>query len=333
MASSLVQRIARRIILELRDTPSGLTKDALADRLGVSGPSIQRALTHLRDECDSPLAYVRPGNFWRLRDPEFSLPLSDPEAGDLMAAMFAEALVAPLADEALSARLRRLVEQMDAEIRVRGTANVPAKTVVATATTVARTEPQVLARLLGSVRGGVVTIEYARVWTDASPSARLVIEPWQLRIHDGQLYVRAFSRYHGEARTFRVAQIDSVDSLDERASAPIPATDSIWGAEDPAFGIDHDRPGTATIRLRGAVARWVARTVWHPAQIDRFVAGADGQGDVLERKLAFSSTRELVRRLASVGDGIVSVEPAWLADALREHADALALALAPRTST
>jgi predicted DNA-binding transcriptional regulator YafY len=91
----------------------------------------------------------------------------------------------------------------------------------------------------------------------------------------------------------------------EKPSRSAPTSDLLWGHDDPRFGVDEDRPGIARIRLHGAVARWVAGSVWHPKQEDTWLV----EGSRLERRLPYRSCRELARRLAGVADGIESIEP------------------------
>ncbi|EDM74839.1 hypothetical protein PPSIR1_31058 [Plesiocystis pacifica SIR-1] len=321
--SELVKDTARVLLRHLRDNPGGASKEDLARVAKVSHPSIQRALTWLRDACDSPVEFDRGAGRWVLRDLHFTLPLTDPEPGDLSAVMFAEALLAPFADEEITARLRRLAEQMDAEIRDRGQpppAGARPGSLVATLTTGSRTDPSVLAVLFGGVGKQVVQIRYASPWNPSGGARIHDVEPWQLRLHDGAMYMRAFSRTHGEARSFRVAQIEAaapIEGLTPRE--PMPALAKIWGDHDPAFGIDEDRPSTAVLRIRAPVARWVHHNIWDPGQVDRWIE--DGQ--LLERRMAYRSCRELARRLLSLGDALVHVEPEALRQTVIDHARAL----------
>ena len=117
--SALVKEAARSILRYLREHPRGATKDELGAIGGVSRPSVQRALRWLREECDSPVDFDRGENRWVLLDPHFSLPLSDPEPEDLAAVLLAQSLLGPIADDEITARIRRLAEQMDGEIRNR----------------------------------------------------------------------------------------------------------------------------------------------------------------------------------------------------------------------
>jgi predicted DNA-binding transcriptional regulator YafY len=248
------------------------------------------------------------------------LPLTDPDAQDLSAVLFAEALLAPLADEEITARLRRLAEQMDAEIRERGRAPSDAArpgTLVATLTTGSRTDPGILSVLFGAVGKQVVQIRYASPWSRDGSSRVHDVEPWQLRLHDGNMYLRAYSRTHKEPRSFRVPQIEGAEIIEGlMPREPVPPPDKIWGDHDPAFGIDEDRPGVAVLRVRGSAARWVHHNVWDPGQQDTWIE----DGELLERRMAYRSCRELARRLLSLGDALESIEPAELREAVCEHA-------------
>jgi predicted DNA-binding transcriptional regulator YafY len=324
--SQLVKETARSILLHLRSKPHGASKAELGASAGVSAPSIQRALTWLRDECDSPLAFDRGAGKWQLNDPHFSLPLSDPEAEDLAAVMFAEALLAPVADGEITQRVRRLAEQMDAEIRNRTDAPPDAPgtrpgALVATLTTASTTDPRVLAALLGAVGRQAVEIAYSSPWSAEPVGRRYRVEPWQLRMHDGSIYMRAWSRDHREARVFAVAHIDEARLLhDDPLQATVPQVSEIWGDADPAFGIDTDRPDSATLVIRGPVARWVHRQSWDAGQVDRWLTDKE----LLERRLPYRSCRELARRLLSLGDAIESIEPPALRQAVQDHARSLA---------
>ena len=75
-----------------------------------------------------------------------------------------------------------------------------------------------------------------------------------------------------------------------------------------SFGIDEDRPDTAVLRIRGPLARWIAREKWHPNQVDTWLE----PGELLERRVPYRSCRELARRLMTLGDALVSVEPETL---------------------
>jgi predicted DNA-binding transcriptional regulator YafY len=270
---------------------------------------VQRALKYMREEWDAPLEFVHASKVWKLLDDKFTLPLTDPDPEDLAAVVFASALLQPVADAELNARVKRLVEQMDAAVEEtqKSPSKVRPKSVTATMTTGTRVDSRLVSKLLQSVGSGVVRIEYDSPWSGTRKTHD--VEPWQLRLHDGGMYMRAFSRTTGDARVFRVAQIVHARVLPgQTPREPVPPKNHLWGSADPGFGIDTDRPGVATLRVRGGVARWIANLVWDPGQEDRWIE----PGELLERKVPYHSCREFARRLFMVVDGLESIEPAEL---------------------
>ena len=321
----MIKETARRLLRLLRDRPEGATKEHMMQEMEVSAPTIQRALTWLRDHCDSPVAFDRTRYRWVLQDAHFTLPLSDPEPEDLSAVMFAEALLAPFADREILQRVRRLAEQMDNEIREQGSDAKQSITrpgaLTATVTTASPREQVVLPTILRSLGKGVVRVRYDSPWSENPHPRYHEIEPWQLRVHDGVVYLRAYSRTAGEARSYRVGQIVEAEAAPElNPVMPTPPAQQIWGDEDPAFGIDHDRPDHARLVIAGPVARWVNSMIWHPRQEDRWLE----EGQVLERRLPYRSCRELARRLLSLGDAVRQIDPPALREQVRSHAAGLA---------
>ena len=325
-ASPLIKDIARQILRYLRKTPWGASKERLCNETGVSAPSIQRALTWLRDHCDSPLDFDRSESRWILRDPHFTLPLSDPEPDDLNAVLFAEALLGSIADEDITARLRRLAEQMDSEIREspQSADSIRHDAVIATITTASHEDPKVLNTLLKSVGKHSIRIRYRSPWSEKADSKTHLLEAWQLRVHDGSIYMRAWSPEHQQARSYRVAQIEEAEPVQTGSRQPLPPQSLIWGPRTLAFGIDHDRPDTAIIQIRSPTARWVQQNIWHSTQKDRWIEDKK----VLERTLPYHSCRELARRLLSLGKDLIAVHPPALKDELRSHLKALQAQLA-----
>lgn len=324
-AAAVLRYLARR-------KTQGATKEELCARaLGgedtVSPQTIQRALVWLRDEKDAPIHFDRSTKRWRLLEPSFSLPLLDPGPSDFEAVLYASALLEPLVDPALLARLNRLVEDMDLKVREGArrrkdgpTMQLRPGALSATVTTGKPANFTMVTKILHAIGRRPLKIRYVSPWAPAEDSGRdHEIEPWQLRIHDGGLYLRAYSITRDAPRSFRVAQIERLSQLPPRTPrVQRPPTPKIWGDQDPAFGVDHDRPGTATVRLRGAVARWAATEQWHKEQRDEWIEPME----LLERHVPYRSCRELARRLVSIGDGLASVTPDELADEVRRIAEA-----------
>jgi predicted DNA-binding transcriptional regulator YafY len=322
----MVQRTGHAILRHLKQRLEGARKEDFAKYCGidgksVSGPTVQRALDWLRNQCDAPIEYDPRTNRWTLIDETFTLPLFDPAPEDLAAVVFATAVIAPLADAALNDRLKRLVEDMDARVRERGEAGEAefrANALTATVTTAATVDPSALRALIRAASKRALRLRYRSPWSNSETCHDF--EPWQVRVHDGNFYARGYSRTAARAITLRVSQVIAIEALEDAvAMQAVPRGQKLWGEGDPAFGIDEDRPGVATIRVRGATARWIVAERWHEAQIDMWVE----PNEILERTVPYRSCREFARRLMLLGDGLEKVSPPELAEEVKRHAASL----------
>jgi predicted DNA-binding transcriptional regulator YafY len=295
---------------------TGLTREDLVAAIGPANTSlatVQRVLNDLRGETyEAPIVYSARDRRWRLEVP-LPMPLEAPEQDDVLTAILAQTMLEPIIDAQLHSHFDKIVEDLDARMRSRVSPKglPPRKAVTASISLSTRMKPGVLPRIHAACRRKVVRILYESPWQDGPDRAAWhEVEPWALRVHEGALYMRAWAREQQEARTFRLAQIDAVEELEEQppaASRQAPPID-LWGDEESGFGIDSDRPGVAVIRFHGAVARWLASVKWHPDETNVWIE----PDEVLERTVAYRSCRELARRLASLLDGIASIEPAEL---------------------
>lgn len=286
----------------------------------VSAPSVRKALKWLREEHDAPLRYDGQNRGWILERKDYSLPLLDPTPDDIVAVAFASALLSPLGDKALDRRIQSLLMELDERAEKGGGGRkLRSHAVMATSSATTPVEPRVVTTLARAVGHDVVRITYTSPW-QPEPSVKVhVIEPWQLRVHDGNLYVRGWLRARSVATTFRVAQIQTINVTGERPLQPRPPAHEIWGEEGPGRGVDIDAPDTATIRIRGAMARLVASTRWHEDQEDRWVE----KNELLERTFRYASCRETARRLLPLGDALEHLEPKSLREELASHVKAL----------
>ncbi len=307
--------VKARVLRALAAAPEGRTKAELVAVIGdTSRPTVQRCLTELKD--DAVVQIDRSSNRWLLVDSQYRLSLDAPEVDDLHAVLIAEALLGAVMDDDLRSRLRSLAERLDERIRQRQAdgRSFTKASVEVSFTSATRVRPEVLNVLLHAVRTHVVQICFTSPWSSEERKLRL-IEPWALRLHDSSWYVRAYDRKHSEARTFRLAHIHRVSRSPEFGDprAEVPSGDDVWTGGDPAFGIDHDRPGVATVVLKNPIARWLSHVVWHPEQDDEWIGL-----DLLQRRVPYASVREFARTLRSFADGVVSIEPAELREAVFE---------------
>jgi predicted DNA-binding transcriptional regulator YafY len=298
-ASENVRRVGREALrlLQAHDVAS---QQEVARKTRTSLPTAKRALEWLRDQ-GADLEYVAAHRAWRLTDRTFALPLADPTVDDLLAALIATGLLAELGQEGAATRARALFNELAGRIEDGKAKPIRATSLRVTQTTSVVPNPQLMLRLLRAAGRSVVRIKSVSAWTRASSVHEF--EPWQVWVHDGIPYVRGFSKRRNAARTFALANIESVEVIPGvRPHARVP--DDPWAGEDPRYGIDNDRPGRAVIRLRGAVGRWVSSLRWHPHQKDTWL-----DGDLLERQIDYRSCRELARRVVCLGDGLDDVAP------------------------
>ena len=315
-----VVQSAARDVLRLLKEGDGASSTELAERLALSRETIKRALEWLRDQ-GARIEYVARDRALRLEDPTFALPLLDPTLEDLQAAMTAAGLLQALQQERAAARAWALFNELEGRLFAARGRPIRRDALRVTQSASFLRDPKWMLTLLRAAGRGVVRVGYRSPWKNVD--AQHTFEPWQVGLHDGAMYVRGYSRTRCGARTFNVAHIVELSVVPgERPRVRAPRSE-VWGEEDPRLGIDVDRPGTARLEFRGAVARWVAGARWHVDQTDEWRT----EGEQLIRTLPFRSCRELARRLASVADGLVQVEPPELAAELQRLLDDGAAAL------
>jgi predicted DNA-binding transcriptional regulator YafY len=293
----------------------GMTKAELVAAIGTTKTSpqtVQRALDELRERYDGQIRYSGRDQRWRL-DAPIAMPLDAPDRDDVRYQLIAEAMTEPLLGSFVE-RIAKLTEDMDELARRRGEpGEIPKrKTMTSTFTQGSRIDLEILQCLHTACRRRAVRIRYRSPWPSASETPTWQeIEPWALRVQDGAVFLRAWARRTGEARTFRLARLEAVEEIaDRKIGAPRRTVAADVWDDEAGFGIDYDRPGVAVIRFHGAIARWISSVVWHPCQKDVWLE----PDEVLERTIAYRSCRELARRLASVIDGIESIAPRELRD-------------------
>lgn len=293
----------------LRSHPEGLTRAELMRVMGVSEGSIKRAIKALNHDQENVVRDPENSRY-RLVNQAAGNPLLRPEPADLNAILIARAILGELADPDLMTRLDRMAEELEQRLLATQArdSSVHPRAVTASLTMGTHVDPSLLRTVLTAVRKQVLRIEFKSIWKGEQRTA--TVEPWQVRIHDGAIYLRAFWREVDEARTLRLAQCSSVEVCDDQPTTPAPPASLCWGDGDPAFGIDEDRPGRAEVHIRAPLSRWVEHIVWHSDQADTW------DGDVLIRRVSYRSCREFARRLLSIADGLAVVEPAELREQL-----------------
>lgn len=294
---------ARAIFRDLKKRPEGMSTEEMCRRFRVSDRTLRNARTIL-EERGIPLKYDGSSRRWKLDQLDHEDPVLDPSDDDLTLLVLGAALLGPFVDSEMRARVHAAVGAVRHELRPQS--QQPRSPAVRSSVTMRSTvDPRTLRKVLDNVQHGVLRLSYYTPWEDRHEQH--VAEPWALQLVDGATYLRAYSQKRSQPRTFHLGFVTScVVEPRKRPTQPVPRGEELWG--DVGFGVDEHFPGTATVRFRGPVARWLARIEWHPSQHD-VGPGADG---VLERSVPYRSRREFARKLLSYADAIAGIEPADL---------------------
>ena len=213
---------------------------------------------------------------------------------------------------------RRKIEEMQERRReqTQDHRHVPPSDAISRAVTMATTaDIDILRVLLETTRHAAVRIDYRNPWS--GNLGAYVVEPWGLRFVDASIYLRGYSREHGEPRTFNVGSIQACVRLPaEPLRGTMPPAQEVWNDGDPAFGVDQHEPGVAVVRLSGPVARWAETFRWHSSESVERIGD-----DLYQRTVPYRSRREFARKLLTVLDALVSVEPPELAAELAGYVD------------
>lgn len=132
-------------------------------------------------------------------------------------------------------------------------------------------------------------------------------------------YLIAYSRTHGQIRTFKIERIISADMLPQ--AFEVPADLNIDGLLSSAWGIIWGEGRTVKLRFAPNVAWRVRESRWHPSQS---LDDLDDGGCILTVTVA--SLMEIGRWVRSWGDRVEVLAPADLRAELRKEAVALARA-------
>lgn len=317
--SNHIKKVATVVLREMRKCGK-LRLDDLRQRVDASEPSVRRALRWLCDEHDAPIRYDRRRRIWVLEDRAFNLPLLDPTSRDLVAVAVAAALLSPFGDAELDTRLRSLLMELDERVSERpDDRRLRSHAVVATSSATMSLDSNVVSTLTTAVGRDVVLVSYSSPWSAEQSVKTHSLEPWQLRVHDGCLYLRAWVRKKNVAGTFRVSQVGSIAVTGESLSRERPPIREIWGSDGLGNSVDVDHPDRAIVRIVGPMARYVASMLWHEDQRDHWIE----QNEVLQRMFSYDSRRTTARRLLGLGEALQHVEPRELREELARHVAAL----------
>jgi predicted DNA-binding transcriptional regulator YafY len=298
-----------RLVVELYRAPRGIGAVRLAEKLGVSRPTVDRDLTFLRREVGLPVEKVRrTGEIWhQLRD----LPLANVTATPLQVAALrlARRTLDALAGTALVRELDQTLELLPEEaeptrIDLAGAPPPSRSEVVRTLDAAIADRRRVDLRYRVASRGGAVE--------------QYLIDPVSMRWADGDLYLLGFALNRGAARTFKVVRIVEATVLDV-AAAPHP---ELEGEERFRTAVKAWSGEVRRVRVRLAPrVAWLAEE-YPLVSTQRLVAEADG-AVVVEAEVA--GLVEVSRWVLGWGACAKVLEPPDLEAMVRED---LAAALA-----
>ena len=165
-----VQRVGREALRLLRaEEHVALTRVASAAKSSLE--TAKRAVEWLRAE-GAPIEYVAAARGWKLEDPSFALPLTEPSVDDLEAALMAAGLLRELGQDVAASRARALFEELAQRISDTKARKFRPDALRVTQTCAVVPDPKWLLLLLRAARRQVVRISYRSPWKN-EPTAHV----------------------------------------------------------------------------------------------------------------------------------------------------------------
>lgn len=260
---------ADRLVRMMRMLASrSVTIKELADEFQVSPRQIRRDLIRLEAQ-GHPLSKELDGaeGWWSLPLGYKGLPPITISPDELLSLHLAKSQLQYLEGTPFLTELDRVLEKMQA--------GLPAKTVNHLERIVHVFHPLQRGRRGYAKQGAVltnlrkalllqltVTLHYCKA--GSLRKHPYVIDPYQLLLYQGGLYVRGFSHTAGAMRTFAVERIKQVDLLGDRFEIPQAFLSEDIGAR--SFGLIDEDPHRVRIQFSREVAYQIRERQWHPTQ-------------------------------------------------------------------
>ena len=308
-----------RLLHQLSTVPDGMSLDALAEVLNVSGRTINRDLSTLKASGFPLLEQTgkRGVKQWGFDGDQIGNPprFSYDEAAALyIGRRFLEPMMGTFLWEAAHSALRKIrqhlgpravqyLERMLGTIRntTFGWSDYSEKSDILDTL------------LLGCEERRQVTILYQSA--EATESSRYAICPYQLIYHNGSLYVIGFSCKRNEIRHWKVDRISGATVMD--IPFEIPADFNTEDYQQTMFGIYHSTESnrvTVRVRFAPSVARYVQEQRWHVSQHSTI----EKDGSVVV-EFSVAETPEIKHWILSFGQCAVVLEPESLRQAVFEE--------------
>lgn len=175
-------------------------------------------------------------------------------------------------------------------------------------------DPLLVARLGLLCRRKSVKILYESPYQSPPIPTWHDIEPWAVQLDPDAPYLRAWLIAESHPCTFDLRAIRALEDLDiAPPRQPVPSVDTDrWYEDWSGAGPDTDRPGVAHFEVRGAAARSIANSRWHPLQLDQWKT----PGQVLVRVASYHNIVEMARRLAKLPGVVIHDSPELEAEVL-----------------
>ena len=286
-----------------------------------SKSELARAVEYASKQWGAAISYLAPTHAYQLENPEI-LALIAPGPEHLVALSLAIAVLERLGPgvDDLIAGLKDLVAGIDLDRRSPDAAEVLGTDLVTTASIRPKYRPEVLKALMMSANDGIMSIRYEKPWTeDGAKTGARRVEPWALRVHNGELYLRAFTNGAKAGRTYNLASIRSAKSVARARQGQRPALSALWGSAPLDAGIFDGPARRITISIKGGAARFHADRSWFH-QLDQ---AWDVDRGVLTKTFEYTSKHELIPALLGLGENLVSVDDEEIRAALARNAAAL----------
>jgi predicted DNA-binding transcriptional regulator YafY len=149
-----------------------------------------------------------------------------------------------------------------------------------------------------------------------------LVDPYHVTLYSGGLYLVGYCHLRREVRIFAVERIRAIETL--RETFAIPADFDAEAYLRGAWGIVRGDLVTVRAVFTRAVAPHIRGRLWHASQELRELPGGR-----LEMRMTVADTLEVRRWLLGFGAGVDVLAPPALREAIREEAEAVALALGP----
>ena len=281
-----------------------VTAAEVANHFEVSTRQVKRDIEYLRWRLEAPIVFDHDQRRYHYEKPFHQFRFAD-ERKVLFSALVkgwaASEAFRPLVTQEILAGVEAAVSRDYRSVADRILYEAPSTETV---------DLEVFAGLCRGMRDAkAIELEYANLQGEVS---RRRVEAQRLVNYGGVWYLVAWDHLRQALRTFHLGRIRSLGMTGETVTHD--ETDPAWKAQVEAWtssGFGIFRGGEtfeATVRLRGAALSLAQTQRWHPDQHDQ--AGADQEGEFLDRRVPVVDTRELVGRVLAFGGDAEVLGPA-----------------------